>query len=82
MPAEIEGLSRSGAGIVICPGTEGNLGDGFCNLPAWLQADHDALTAKVLQVVNSAFFGLGRPIADVREAVAYLGLETVKALVL
>ncbi|WP_233505996.1 formimidoylglutamate deiminase [Rhodoferax lacus] len=34
---EIEAVASSGAGIVICPSTEGNLGDGFANLPVWLQ---------------------------------------------
>jgi formimidoylglutamate deiminase len=37
-PAEIEAVARSGASAVICPGTEGNLGDGFCDLPGWLAA--------------------------------------------
>ncbi|MEY4882836.1 MAG: hypothetical protein RIS34_690 [Pseudomonadota bacterium] len=37
-PAEIESVARSGAGIVICPSTEGNLGDGLVDLPAWLAA--------------------------------------------
>ncbi|WP_342618083.1 formimidoylglutamate deiminase [Rhodoferax sp. GW822-FHT02A01] len=36
-PAEIETVAASGAGIVICPSTEGNLGDGFADLPHWLQ---------------------------------------------
>jgi len=36
--AEIDAVARSGAGIVICPSTEGNLGDGFADLPAWLNA--------------------------------------------
>lgn len=40
------------------------------------------MTAKVLQLVNSSFFALGRSIGDVQEAVTYLGMETVKALVL
>jgi formimidoylglutamate deiminase len=35
-PAEIEAVARSGAGIVICPGTEANLGDGLADLPRWL----------------------------------------------
>lgn len=35
-PAEIEAVARSGAGVVICPGTEANLGDGACDLPGWL----------------------------------------------
>ena len=38
VPEEIEAVARSGAGIVICPSTEGNLGDGFADLPAWLGA--------------------------------------------
>jgi HD-like signal output (HDOD) protein/ActR/RegA family two-component response regulator len=41
-----------------------------------------AMSAKVLQLVNSAFFGLGRRIGRIREAVHYLGLETLRALVL
>ncbi len=36
--AEIDTVARSGAGMVICPSTEGNLGDGFADLPAWLAA--------------------------------------------
>ena len=36
--AEIDAVARSGAGVVICPSTEGNLGDGFADLPGWLQA--------------------------------------------
>lgn len=35
-PAEIEAVAKTGAGIVICPGTEANLGDGLCDLPRWL----------------------------------------------
>ena len=34
--AEIEAVAASGAGIVICPGTEANLGDGLADLPRWL----------------------------------------------
>src|SRR4051794_38014545 len=41
-----------------------------------------AMTAKVLQLVNSAFFGLGRRISHIPEAVHYLGLDTLRALVL
>ena len=40
------------------------------------------MTVKLLQIINSAFFGLHRTIADVSEAVALLGLETLSALVL
>jgi len=37
-PAEIDAVARCGAGVVICPGTEANLGDGLCDLPRWLAA--------------------------------------------
>lgn len=40
------------------------------------------MTAKVLQLVNSAFFGLRRHIASPAEAAELLGLETIKVLVL
>jgi putative nucleotidyltransferase with HDIG domain len=40
------------------------------------------MTAKIIQLVNSAFFGLGRRTTDLREAIAYLGIETLRALVL
>ncbi|MFM2274320.1 MAG: hypothetical protein RL211_192 [Pseudomonadota bacterium] len=36
--AEINSVARAGAGMVICPSTEGNLGDGLADLPAWLAA--------------------------------------------
>jgi len=35
-PGEIEAVSRSGAGVVICPSTEANLGDGLADLPRWM----------------------------------------------
>ncbi|MBV8603573.1 MAG: formimidoylglutamate deiminase [Pelomonas sp.] len=38
VPAEIAAVARSGAGVVLCPGTEANLGDGACDLPGWLAA--------------------------------------------
>ena len=41
-----------------------------------------AMTAKVLQLVNSAFFGTARRVADPLQAVSLLGLQTVSALVL
>lgn len=37
-PAEIDAVAASGAGIVLCPGTEANLGDGLSDLPRWLAA--------------------------------------------
>jgi HD-like signal output (HDOD) protein len=41
-----------------------------------------AMTAKVLQLVNSGFFGLTQTIASVRNAVSYLGMDTLKNLAL
>ncbi len=41
-----------------------------------------AMTAKILQIVNSAFFGLVRKISNPKEAVMLLGTEAIKALVL
>jgi HD-like signal output (HDOD) protein len=40
------------------------------------------MTAKILQLVNSAFFGLSRQMVNVQQAVTFLGLETIKTLVL
>jgi HD-like signal output (HDOD) protein len=41
-----------------------------------------SLAAKVLQLVNSSFFGLPRRITAIDGAVAYLGVTTLRALVL
>ncbi len=35
-PAEIEAIAKSGAGVVLCPSTEANLGDGLPDLLGWL----------------------------------------------
>jgi HD-like signal output (HDOD) protein len=40
------------------------------------------MSAKILQLVNSVFFGLRRRIASPEEAALYLGIETIKSLVL
>ncbi len=40
------------------------------------------MTTKILQLVNSAFFGLAQPTTNVTEAVVYLGLATLRALAL
>jgi len=40
------------------------------------------MTAKVLQLVNSAFFGLRRHVSDPAQAASFLGVDTLKALVL
>jgi HD-like signal output (HDOD) protein len=44
---------------------------------------HDlAMTAKILHLANSAFFGVPHRVTDPAEAIQYLGVETLKALVL
>lgn len=40
------------------------------------------MAAKILQLVNSAFFGLQRSVSSLTQAVCLLGLDTIKALVL
>ena len=37
-PGEIASVAQRGAGVVLCPSTEANLGDGLCDLPRWLGA--------------------------------------------
>ncbi len=41
-----------------------------------------SMTAKILHMINSAFFGLRHPVEDLSRAVMYLGVDTVKSLVL
>lgn len=40
------------------------------------------MTVKILQIVNSAFFGLQRRISDSNEAIEFLGLDTISSLTL
>jgi HD-like signal output (HDOD) protein len=41
-----------------------------------------AMSAKILQLVNSGYFGLGQRITSVRRAVVYLGIEMIQSLAL
>jgi HD-like signal output (HDOD) protein len=41
-----------------------------------------SMCAKILQLVNSAYFGLAEPVSSPLEAATYLGIETIQALVL
>lgn len=44
---------------------------------------HDVgMSAKILQLVNSAFFGLVRRVESLEQAVVYLGVDTIRSLVL
>jgi HD-like signal output (HDOD) protein/CheY-like chemotaxis protein len=45
-------------------------------------AKDPAMTSKILQLANSAFFGLSRQLSSPHEAVMQLGLDTIKSLVL
>ncbi len=45
-------------------------------------AGDTALTVKVLQIANSAFFRRGRRISNIEQAVQYLGFQTVRNLVM
>ena len=38
VPTEVDGVATRGAGVVLCPGTEANLGDGLPDLGGWLAA--------------------------------------------
>ena len=38
VPGEIDAVASSGAGVVLCPSTEANLGDGLADLRGWLAA--------------------------------------------
>ncbi len=38
VPDEVHAVAARGAGVVLCPGTEANLGDGLADLPGWLAA--------------------------------------------
>ena len=45
-------------------------------------AEDLGMTAKILQIVNSAFYGIARRVTGPEEAVVFLGLDTIRALVL
>ena len=45
-------------------------------------AQDAAMTAKILQLVNSAFFGIAENISSPQKAVTILGINTIKSLVL
>jgi HD-like signal output (HDOD) protein/CheY-like chemotaxis protein len=41
-----------------------------------------SMTSKILQLVNSAFFGIARRISSIQQALMYLGIDLVKGLTL
>jgi len=56
--------------------------NGSIDVVAQLIAQDPVMTAKILQVVNSAFFALGRQVSEPGEAVMFLGAERTRSLVL
>ncbi len=45
-------------------------------------SEDPALTAKVLKLTNSSFYGIPRTITNVKQAIVILGLEAIKSLVI
>lgn len=56
--------------------------NGSIEVVAQCIAQDPVMTAKLLQVVNSAFFALGREVTDPTEAVMFLGAERTRSLIL
>jgi len=52
-PQEISAVAATGAGVVLCPGTEANLGDGLPDLPRWLAAGVRLSVGSDSQVIRS-----------------------------
>ena len=61
---------------------EVNSAEGSLNRVGEIISRDSGMSAKILQLVNSAFFGLPRQITSPVKAVQLLGLDTVKALIL
>jgi len=53
----------------------------MADLAALVQRD-PSMSAKVLQLVNSAYFGLSQPVTSVQKAITLLGVEVIKGLAL
>ncbi len=70
------------------PRTYLELRDAAAN-PKWSMAEvtatiekDPAMTAKILQLVNSAYFGISQPVTSIQQAISYLGIELLKGLAL
>jgi formimidoylglutamate deiminase len=54
LPVEVDAVARTGAGVVLCPSTEANLGDGLADLPRWLATGTPLSIGSDSQVCRSA----------------------------
>jgi formimidoylglutamate deiminase len=54
LPREVDAVAASGAGVLICPSTEANLGDGLADLPRWLASSTPLAIGSDSQVCRSA----------------------------
>ncbi len=62
--------------------SETNKKEGSIAKAAFVISDDVAMSAKILQLVNSSFFGIPRNIESVQQAATMLGLNTLKTLIL
>ncbi len=49
---------------------------------AAIVSEDQAIAARVLRMVNSAFYGLHQPVASIRQAIVILGMDALRTLVL
>jgi HD-like signal output (HDOD) protein len=84
----LRGLAGSVDGLPSLPRIYGDLTEalespncGAAEIAAVVCRD-PALAAKILQLVNSSFFGLPRQVTSLPEAVSFLGVATLRSLVL
>ncbi len=74
LPAMPKTYGRLQAALSLPTATAGEIGD-IVNADA-------AIASKVLQITNSAFFRLRKPMVRIKDAVTYLGFATIRNLVL
>lgn len=84
----LRGLVGSIAHLPALPRTCASLREAMANPDASVRqvariiSEDPAVTAKVLQLVNSAFFRLARRITGIEQAVSYLGFNAIRTLVM
>lgn len=79
--AQVEQLPASNANAALVVRVADDPNATVASLGAAVLADQ-TLTTKVLQLANSAYFGLSREVGDASSAVGVLGFSTVRALAL